>query len=83
MGKETVSPFSPEYQPRPCDEKCIQALIDLWQNGSRGDIYYAQIELEMEKNKPDGQRDYWQIHLLTQALERLALATISNREKKG
>ena len=82
MGKETVSPFSPEYQPRPYDEECIRALIDLWQNGNRGDIYYAQIELEMEKNKPDGQRDYWQIYLLTEALQRGGFSTILDHEEK-
>jgi hypothetical protein len=82
MGKEN-NPFSPDYQPRPCDERRVQALIDLWKNGGQKDVYYAQIELEREKNKPDGQRDYWQIHLLTQALKQLALPTISNHKKKS
>ena len=82
MSKEINSPLSPFYQPRPCDENCIRALVDFWQNGSQKDVYFAQIDLEMEKKKPEGQRDYWQIYLSTEALQRCGFSTIPDREKE-
>lgn len=82
MNKETTSPFSPNYQPRDCDENIIRALVSLWQNGGGGDVYYAQIELAIEKNKPKSQRDYWQIYLLTEALQRGGFPTAPERENK-
>ncbi len=83
MGKETISPFSPDYNPRPCDESCIRALINLWQDGGQEGIFHAQVELEIEKNKPKGQKDHWQIYLLTEALQRGGFPTAPDCEKKA
>jgi len=80
MGKETISPFSPDYKPRPCDESCIQAIVNSWQDGDQEGVFHAQVELEMEKSNP--KKDYWRIYLLTEALRRGGFPTIPDREEK-
>ncbi len=66
-GKEN-NRFSPEYTLTDGDRRIIKALAKMWQGNSQSP-YYEGIELELERRKPLGVRNFREIKINSAALK--------------